>query len=213
MFAQSLGMLATSPAALAASGLDEAQLRALAQGALTQAYLGAGPGDLVSQLPWLWWAQSTLATPSMQFPPALLELRAHIWENQLRESPTPDLVGGIIVREQLLPSGKPMPTWQGLRPLTFVASTLRDSELTPADARMSELAKLLGGLRFARQLMTDESAGWAGGLEPARSQGDAPVPTMLWGTKAAPWDHRLPLDASVAGVLLLSETVRSLESM
>lgn len=230
LFAQALVAVHRSPAALQACGVQPDALLGSARAALTEAYLGAGPGDLVSQLPWLWWAQELIAEPGDALPPALLELREHLWENQLRETDNPDLLGGIILREQLQASGKPMPTWQGLRPITFAAAALRDDRMTPQPQRMSELAKLLGSLRFTRQLVTDESCGWAGGVEdqtlansaetlPASSVGTPwstqppiPPPTMLWGVKAAPWDHRLPLDASVAGLLALSESLRSLEA-
>jgi hypothetical protein len=215
----------------------------LARDALAQTYLGAGPGDLAGQLPWLWWAQQRLATgaPALPpaLPPALLELREHIWQNQVREGDAPDLIGGIVLREQLAPSGKALPTWQGLRPLAFVASSVRDPRLTPEGERMPQLAKLLTSLRFARQLVVDESVAWAGGLEASGLASDQqggtqqagtqqvgtqqvgtqqvgdeqPRPTMLWGVRAAPWDYRMPTDACSAGVLVLSEAVRTLNSL
>jgi hypothetical protein len=218
------GVIAYALAKLSVQPGADAALVQLRRDALAQTYLGAGPGELAGQLPWLWWAESAASDGVAGLPPALLELREHIWQNQVREGDQPDVLGGIILREQLSPTGKALPTWQGLRPVAFVAASLRDPRLTPVGERMAELSKLLGSLRFARQLVVDESAAWAGGLERPGGVQDiaaggaagataeaAPGPTMLWGVRAAPWDYRMPLDACVAGVLALSEAVRSLE--
>lgn len=171
---------------------------------LVRAIYRATPrGLLVSQMPWLGWAELELARGDSRVPAAaaLRAMRDQIAQHTLTAADAGtdarDLVGGIVFTA----SRTPLPTWQGVRPLAFLASMLGDDRLTP-DA---EVARMIGqqttAMRFLTQLQLDpcEASTLAGG---ARGLG---------GITAASWDRTQPPEASAMTLLTASQTLASLE--
>jgi hypothetical protein len=185
----------------------------LAESAVRRVYRDTPEGELVSQMPWLGWAELRLASLKGQddVPAAvsLRQMRKLVWEHQigpLDESATEqkggglDLVGGIVFAAHA-PGAPARPTWQAARPLAFLATMLGEPRLTGPAERNLELARLLAGLRFVRQLEADDTTAW---MYPNRSR-------SLGGVRAAPWDQRMPLDASAMSLLFVCETLKYLE--
>lgn len=181
----------------------EARLRAM--------YREVEPGQLVSLMPWLGWAELAWARfekePGVASPiaaaVALREMRSLMWEHQLRADDYPfdqrDLAGGIVFTS----ARNPLPSWQSARPLAFVGTMLGDPRLTDEKETTREIVKLLAALRFLRQL----SAGQAEGClyaDPARA---------MWGVRVSLWDQRMPVDATAMTLMAVCETLRSLEAI
>lgn len=171
------------------------------------------PTMLVMHMPWLGWAELTLAedaagpvgatgTQRTAVPAAaaLRDMRDLIEKFQLTESDAgvegPDLVGGIVFTSslQLLPSA------HSLRPLAFLATMIGEPRLTDESEKMAHLAKLLSGLRFTRQLALDQSAAWCA----------VDAPTALWGIRASLWDTRQSPEATALALLAVCNTLDSL---
>jgi hypothetical protein len=169
-------------------------------------------GEFVSHMPWLGWAEVELAKrkaeasgQSADIPSAiaLREMRQQVWEHQVGavdiDEDSLDLAGGIVFTK----GASPLPTWQCTRPLAFIATMLADARLTEPKERNQELGRLLHALRFIRQLQVDESVGWM-----------APKPGQaVGGFRAAPWDHSMPPDATSMALLVVVETLKSLETL
>ncbi|MFN7440371.1 MAG: hypothetical protein ACK5TV_09295, partial [Phycisphaerales bacterium] len=109
------------------------------------------------------------------------------------------LVGGIVFTK----SRNPLPTWQAARPIAFIATMLGDPRLTAPDERSRELVRLLTSLRFLRQLQADDSTAWMQAL-PGSARG---------GIRSAPWDQRMPVDATAITLMAITESIRSLDAL
>ncbi len=177
-----------------------------------RALLAATPqGELVAHMPWLGWAELELARrrqtadgkpADIPSAIALREMRRQVWEHAISAADAddaPDFAGGIVFTR----GRSPLPTWQSVRPLVFIAAMLRDPRLTDPPERMSELVKLLEAVRFIRQLQADDSIGWMS-PDPAAAVG---------GVRAAPWDFTLPPDATSLSLLLVTEAIRSIDAL
>lgn len=164
------------------------------------------PALLTSQMPWLGWAELSLTRArgdgEVKSGPALREMREQLWKHQLTAADCgadgPDLVGGIVFTGPR----NPLPSASCLRPLAFAASMLGEPGLTSAEELPKELSRLLAALRFARQLAADEATGFMY-QEPARA---------MWGIRSAVWDQRQTPEATAIGLLLVAETLESLEA-
>lgn len=168
------------------------------------------PEQLVGLMPWAGWAAVDAAAAEdgkkadIAAAVALRQMRSLCWKHQLSTTDVgddaPDMVGGIVFTSG---TSTPLPTWQSLRPLAFVAAMLGDDRLTEPSERPLELARLLQSLRFLRQLQVDESCGWL-----------YPQPAVaMGGVRAATWDHSMPPDATSLALLTVCETLHSLEAM
>lgn len=198
------GLVAWALVRLAADSGDDAA-RAKALEAVREVYVGTAPEMLVGQMPWLGWAELELdGTGEIPAAVALRDLRDQVWEHQLKmEDLSPDdsdMAGGIVFTK----SRSPLPAWNTARPLAFAATMLGDPRLTPADERSVELVRVVEGLRFIRQLTVDE---------PATFMFKGPAKRTLGGVKAAPWDIRMPPDATSMSLLTVCEALRSLSAM
>lgn len=168
-------------------------------------FLAVTPGTLAVQMPWLGWAELELAGEKGAVPSAaaLLELRDELYSRTLDPfeagEDDVDLAGGIVGAT----GGSVLPTWHTARPGAFLATMLGDARLTPPDTRVRELSRLLGLVRFLRQLAVDDVAAL---LYPERAEG------VRWGLRSALWDLRQPGDATAFGLLAISETLRALEA-
>lgn len=178
----------------------DAKVREAAQGKLREIAGRTAPEQLVSSMPWMAWGVAGLE----QHPTTpLREMRALLWQHQLQtadaSSTDPDLVGGIVFTR----SKNPLPSWQACRGLIGAAVMLSDERATPATEIPGELARLLNGVRFIRQLQVDDSAAWRG-VEQAAERG---------GIRAATWETEPSLEATAMGLLAVSQTVESLDAL
>ena len=174
-----------------------------ATAAVRGVFMDTPPGRLVSQMPWLGWAELELATDAVPSAVALREMRSTMWHFQMTPMDAgpdnADLVGGIV-----FPSApNPLPSWQSARPAAVIATMLADGRLTEPGEVSAELAHLLGLARFLRQLAADEATGFMY-ADPSRS---------AWGVRRALWDQRMPADATAMTLLSVTETLRSLRAL
>jgi len=189
-------------ARVAASTPDASDVRAAATEGVRGIYRSTEPAELVSLMPWLGWAELTLAEGQQDVPSAdaLRAMRNGLWQNQLQSADTGDferdLEGGIVFSR----GTTPLPTWQSLRPLAFIASMIGDPRLTPTAELTSEIAALRRSLRFVRQLSMDDASAWAA-RNPAKAIG---------GVRPALWTPQLSLDASALALASISETLQSI---
>ncbi len=219
LLALALVQLASEPGAAAAGGGGGGGL-ARAEAAVRRAYRETAEGELVAQMPWLGWAEQRLAVlkgdKELPSAVALRQMRALVWDHQvtlLSDSASevlgggPDLVGGIVFSKGAGAAGglsAPMrPTWHSARPVAFIATMLGDPRLTDPAERPLELARLLASVRFLRQLQADEGTMW---MYPKQRR-------ALGGIRAAPWDQRMPPDASAMALLAVCGTLESLEAI
>jgi hypothetical protein len=177
--------------------------------AVSAAFRGNEAGMLVSQMPWLGWAEIARSrkvgpqSGEIASAVALREMRAMVWRHQVLPDSLPpgqgDLAGGI----EFTAARSPAPSWQSARPLAFIATMLGDPRLTEPQEVMPELNRLMASLRFLRQL----SAG------PAEGHMYADPDAGMWGVRAGPWDQSMPVDATAMTLLTVCETLRSLDAI
>ncbi len=166
-------------------------------------YAAIDPASVVSLLPWLGWAELALH-PSGEVPAAqaLWGVRDLVWEHQLTDrdatADSLDLVGGVVFTR----SENPLPTWHTVRVLPFMATMLADGRLTEGERVLPELSRLLASLRFVRQLTADEMVCH---LYADRER-------AAFGVRSAPWDQRMPAEATALGLLTLTEAFRAMEA-
>lgn len=176
----------------------------VAAGAVRKTFLATPAAQLVSQMPWLGWAELRLSpTGDVPAAAALREMRAMVWQNQLKREDLPagseDLAGGIMFTA----SKQPLPTWQSARPLAFVATMLGDPRLTSDAEVPGEVAKLLGSLRFLRQLTASE----------VEARMYVNPGTAVGGVRSSLFDQRMPPDATAMTLLTVCETLKSLDAI
>ncbi|MEX2219760.1 MAG: hypothetical protein WD749_13485 [Phycisphaerales bacterium] len=169
--------------------------------AVTEAFKATPPGELVSQMPWLGWADVRYGHQRAAV--ALREMREMVWKHQLRPEDLPadqqDFAGGIMFTA----SRQPLPTWHAARPLAFIATMLGDERLTPDEEVPAELSRLLASLRFLRQLTAAEAEGHM----------YANPDQALGGVRASLFDQRMPPEATAFTLMTVCETLLSLEKI
>lgn len=197
------GLRPPEQAVVAAGLTTDAELRPLARDAVRRLFRETAPPTLPALMPWLGWAELSLAEPGERIPSeiALLDFRSLVWRHQLTaaglDPRDADLAGGVVFTA----GGAALPTDQTLRPLAFLATMLGEPSLTTRDRLPGEFGRLMRSLRFLAQLTAGEAA--------ARMYPDAD--RAIGGVRAALWDQRMPLESSAMGLLTLAETLRSLE--
>ncbi|MFT5424393.1 MAG: hypothetical protein ACI89L_002188 [Phycisphaerales bacterium] len=185
-----------------------------AMGAVNTVYRDTPPGMLVAQMPWLGWASVGLAEASDGPIAAATRLRAMrdlIWDHRLRTDDLSyddrDLAGGIVFTS----GTTPLPTWQSVRPVAFLATMVGLPELTTGGVMPTgeiqgewplELVRVLESLRFFMQLSAGVEEGHL-----YRRPGLA-----RWGVRASLWDHSMPTQASVLTLLAVCETLDVIEA-
>ena len=190
------------------TGRDEAF--GLAEAAVRRTFRDTPEAQLVSQMPWLGWAELRLARlRNAEVIPAavgLRDMRAEVWKHQITalddaamesRGGLPDTVGAIAFGTGGSTLGA---TWQTAQAVAFMPAMLMDPRLTKREERPLELAKLVAAIRFIRQLQADESAGW---MFPNR-------PRYFGGVRGALWDQRMPHDASSMSLIAITELMRAL---
>ncbi len=157
--------------------------------------------QLAGALPWLGWAAMEVAGADEGGPGAyaavLREVRRVIADHQLTAMDAgvdgADLVGGIVFTA----ARNPLPSWSTARVTPLLAGMLGQDGFTTEAERITELVRLIGCLRFLRQLTGDEVLGWCV---------VDPVP-MIGGVRAAAWDLRQPIEASAFTLLTIRATI------
>lgn len=181
--------------------LDASLTRERANAAIRMAFRETEPAQLVSQMPFLAWADMEL-NPEGILPaaPALVDMRDQVWAFQLHwrdlRPIDRDLAGGIVFTR----SRVPLPTWQALRPMAAIAAMLGDERATPgvlASPTVSgELVRISDAIRFVRQLTMEGDALFLA-AHPAQAVG---------GVRRATWDPVLSPEASAIALLTVCET-------
>jgi len=169
-----------------------------AQRFVSSTLVNTPPSRLPGSLPWLGWAARGKAAA-----PAFREVRAQLWQHQLRSEDLPanagDVSGGVLFTT----SKQPLPTWQVTRPLAFVATMLGDPNMTEPAEVPKELARLLASLRFLNQLGAHEAECHMY-KDPARALG---------GIRNSLFDQRMQPEANAMTLLTVCETLKSLEAI
>ena len=174
--------------------------------AVRRAYADTAASALVTQMPFLGWAELELAGDGgpIEAREALVGMRELMWSHQIgRTDVEPwdrDLRGAIVFTG----AENPAPTSRNLRPLAFACTMLGDARLTPGaigrPAVSAEIGRLADALRFARQLMFDDSSAFLSAL---------PGP-CIGGVRRSLWDWTIaPADTAMA-LLCVLEFERSL---
>lgn len=200
------GLIALALVRLSADGSVSPEL---AQGAVRAAFRFTPPERLVGQLPWLGWAELESTAPGEPVPsaPTLIETRRLIFAHQLDASTLGpddrDLAGGIVFTS----GTTPLPTWQAVRPLPFLADMLADPRLTSGSLTegeaSSELAHLLASIRFVHQLCAGQVEGCSY-PRPARA---------AWGVRMALWDQRMSIEATALGLESVCRTIDAVNAL
>lgn len=180
-----------------------------AEAALRGAYTRTPAGEWVGLMPWAGWAEHEIAGARRRLAgsdgalgggAALRDMRDLVWRHQIGASDVGggdrDFVGGIVFTR----GRQALPTWHSLRPLAYVATMLGDARLTPENEFPGQVLRMLSSLRFLRQLCADGAVmTWADG--------------RAWGVRAATWTDEQPEEATALGLLVITETLRSLEAV
>jgi len=191
-----------------AVGMGEGFTAERAERAIRAAFRETPPGNLVSQMPFLAWADMDLnADNALPSAVALRAMRDLCWEHQLHwrdlRPLDRDLAGGIVFTR----SRVALPTWQSLRPMAALASMLGDTRVTPGSFTSPDIARevvrLTDALRFVRQLQMEGEC-----LYLARS----PV-QVSGGLRRATWDPTVSPEASAMGLLTVTEALRSMHGI
>lgn len=171
-----------------------------ARSALREMYTAVPPDRLVAQFPWLAWVELELARGGeVTGIEALRQVRGWVWKSQVRWDGLPDEVGAILLTQ----GGVSLATWGTARPLAGLARMAADERVTSGDERLLELARVLEGVRFLRQLAADGAVGHMY-VSPGRARG---------GVRAAIHDQRMPPDATSLSLLAVLETLEALEKI
>lgn len=177
-------------------------------GAVRSVFRSTPAGQLVGQMPFLGWAELEAAGEGDIPAAAVLdEMRAQVYEHMLRprdlEWKDRDLQGGIVFTA----SGQPLPSWHGLRPMSFVATMLGDARLTRGTAVSGvvpkEISELVQAIRFVRQLAA---------TDPVTHMYTRPE-RAKWGIRSSLWDQQMSIESSAMGLMMMTEMLRSMEQI
>ncbi len=173
--------------------------------ALDTAWKSVPDHQQVMMLPWLGWGEDDFAIAtngrSISTASHLRSLREILHNSIITEKSHTgplDLHGGFALGGQ----GHNSATAQSLRPAAYLASMLRDPELTSPDSVDFALGKHLQTMRFAMQLAIRSSSNWS-----LRNPSKA-----IGGVRNSLSDIIQPVPAQVLGLLTASETLFSLKN-
>lgn len=178
---------------------------ALARSAVRETFRTSDPVTLAGLMPWLGWAEMLVAAEDAPIPSeqALRQMRELSWSHQLGSMDAgeegQDLVGGFIFTS----ARNPLPSAQSSRVLSILALMAGDERLTAREGVIAEAAKLLAGMRFLHELSVDETLAR---LFPAPER-------AIGGVRLAPWDQRMPGEATAMSLLAVCQFRRSMEVM
>jgi hypothetical protein len=176
-----------------------------AERALRAIYRETRESDLVAQMPWLYFAEETLANGRDQIPaaPSLRNVRDMIIKHQLTDADAGDegldLIGGIVYTR----NGAALPTAQSARAIAFLCAAVADSRVTSTSESITQLSPALSGLRFLRQLTMDPASAHI-----------AIAPTIaIGGVQSAAWDTSQPIEATAISLLAACEMLDALDDL
>ena len=177
----------------------------LVRSAMDKAWQSVPDYQHVMLLPWLGWAEleysSTVGEPLANVT-RLLEIRSMLDSSRIGSQFLPgaaDLAGGFV----LIPMQGVVANAQTLRPAAFLATMLRQSDLTRAQDAEAALDRHLDTVRFLMQLTVRETSSWS--LQnPSQALG---------GVRTATWDNDQPVPAQALGLLTAVQTLWSLEAL
>ena len=171
-----------------------------ASSAVRAVFRDTPPGQLVSQMPFLGWADLELAHGTDEIPAAgaLNLMRTRMWDHQLGKSDLDrsdrDFAGAVVFTK----STSVLPTSGNLRPIAMACSMLGDPRLTPgpiSDAAVStEIRRVASAMRFVDQLVMSESSGF---LSRASERSVGGVRASLWEWKVSPASSAIALLAAI----------------
>lgn len=187
------GLIALAMVRLADAGVCS---DAVASSAVRSCFRNTPPERLVGQMPWLGRAEIEQHPEGVPLPSraALIEMRRIIFEHQLDPASLDpadrDLAGSIVFTS----GTTPLPTWNAIRPMPFLADMLGDARLTSGGLAggegSAELSHLIELTRYLHQLCAGPVAGHMY-RRPSRS---------LWGVRNALWDQNMSIEASALGL-------------
>jgi hypothetical protein len=196
-------------ALVASASLDPRDRSSLADDAISRVFLETPSELLVSQMPFLAWAELERAGADGDIASsgALRQMRELVWEHQLKRADLDlidrDLAGGIVFTR----ASAPLPSWSCLRPLAAISTMLGDERLTEGSLASGEvpmqIGRLVDSVRFVRQLVSEG--------ETLHMYADAEGAD--WGVRMALWDQRMPIESSAMALLVLHETLTSFEQI
>ncbi len=190
------------------AAMDSRISHADAAAAVRAVFRSVPASRLVGQMPFLGWAELEAAGDgAIPAGVVLDDMRQMVWDHMLRPTDLDrvdrDLAGGIVFTA----SGAPLPSWHSLRPLAFIATMLGDDRLTPGtlvSGRVPrEIGELVQSIRFVRQLA-------ATGPEMRMYRR---AEASRWGIRVSLWDQRMPIESSAMALLMVSETLASLDEV
>ncbi|MDG2200636.1 MAG: hypothetical protein P8K80_05590 [Phycisphaerales bacterium] len=159
----------------------------------------------VSLMPWIVWTELTLARSGDSMPSSyhqdghelesLRGLRQLVMERQVPPGDTrfgAELAGGIVLGERPVHV-----TAKSLRPFAAMPAMYQHEQITTAEDREEQFARLQFAMRFLLQLQVSE-ADAALYRTPSRVSG---------GIRMAPWDARMPTSAQVMALVTLSDVI------
>lgn len=202
----SWGRVAYAMVRLAQAGRGGVRLEQ-ADAAVRAVYRNTPPSRLVSQFPWLGWADMALAGSDAPVKGAtlLLEARRQIGAHQLDAlSLAPDdrdLSGAVVYTT----GANPLPDWNSIRPLPLLADMLADERFTGGTLNRgeasTEMGHLLALVRYTRQLCAESTDGHMY-ARPERA---------AWGVRMSLWDPRMPVEASSLALEGVCRTLAAVE--
>lgn len=178
----------------------------LARGAADAAWASVPEPKRVALLPWIGWAEQDLADASGDAIGHLDDLRRLAealhrtrFADGGREA-RPEFLGGLVLAgEADSPASKP--TSQTIRPAAWLATALRNPQITPPDTAAQARTELRGTMRFLAQLsIRDGLAGLV--RNPAKAVG---------GLRNSLWDSDLAVPAQALGLVTAVEALASLD--
>lgn len=191
---------------LVASALAQAQRGAAARRVLDAVYKDTPPAELASHLPWIVWAERTLAGDAggeVAAAPALRQLREALQASMMTHADAGDdgrdMVGGIVFSA----GNAALPSWHTARAVGGLAAMLVVPSLTDPDDRLTQVARLVPMLRFLRQLDASGGATWLY-ADPEQARG---------GVRGVVWDQRQPIEACAMVALALAESLDALDGI
>lgn len=188
-----------------AHALAKARRADVARALLDGIYRDTPPGELAAHLPWIVWAEQTLAGEggAIAASAALRQVREAVQASVLTHADAGedglDMVGGVVFSA----GGAPLPSWHTSRAVAGLAAMLNSTALTDANDRLAQVARLAPMLRFLRQLEAEGGARWLY-ADPDLARG---------GVRPAVWDQRQPIEACAMQTLALAQTLEALEQL
>jgi hypothetical protein len=189
-------------ASVVATALARVRHGDAARALLDAVYRDTPPGELSAHLPWIVWAERSLAggDGAIAASAALRQMRDVIHAAVLTRDDAGedglDMVGGVVF--SVGPAA--LPSWHTSRVVAGLAAMLAIPALTDAEDSLTQLARLVPMLRFLLQLEASGGARWLyADHELARG-----------GVRPAVWDQRQPVEACAMQALALAETLDAL---